>query len=155
MLPTFRNICHFIHEQYFVILRRRRQDFLVFLSGLFIGSAVWISYSRILMLQYCFMLGWGSLPVYMQLWFSTIPSDSLNRVWNHERISFAQFRWRIKEFWIIWLGTVLSIIAFSCHFDTNLTLDKWFLTLSFSRRWLGVVSPAFASRTLISLTALT
>ena len=125
------------------------------LSGLLIGSAVWILYSRTLMLQYCFMLGWGSLPVYMQLWFSTMPSDSLNRVWNHERISFAQFRWWIKEFWIIWLGTVLSIMAVSCYFDTNLTLDKWFLTLSFSRRWLGVVSPAFVSRTLISLTAVT
>ena len=32
--------------------------------------------------------------------------------------------WGIKEFWIIWLGTVLSIMAFSCYFDTNLTLDK-------------------------------
>ena len=51
-------------------------------SGLLIGSAVWILYSRILMLQNCFMFGWGSVPVYMQLWFLTTPSDSLSRLRN-------------------------------------------------------------------------
>ena len=53
------------------------------LSGLLIGSAVRILYSRTLMLQNCFMLGWGSVPVYKQLWFSTTPSDSLSRLRNH------------------------------------------------------------------------
>ena len=40
-----------------------------------------------LILQYCFMSGWGSVPVYIQNWFSTIPSESSNRIWNHDQIS--------------------------------------------------------------------
>ena len=37
----------------------------------------------------------------------------------------------------------------------NSNLDRWFVTLCFSRRWLGVLSLPSASRNLISLTAVT